>query len=169
MDETTTAEGGHSQISREHRELLDQVLDKWSLLVLDKLCERPRRFNELRRAIPTVSQKSLTASLRRLERNGMVDRLVITTRPVAVEYRISALGKTLQDLIDALLTWATVNMPEVERARESFDTEHGGVTAAPTGHTAPAGVSDSAPVPYRRGTDGSRRPPAVDAGRVFTS
>ncbi|MEV4841465.1 helix-turn-helix domain-containing protein [Nonomuraea sp. NPDC049486] len=125
MNETTAAQAGHPPIAREHRELLDQVLDKWSLLVLDRLCESPRRFNELRRVIPTVSQKSLTAALRRLERNGMVDRVVIATRPVAVEYRISALGKTLQDLIDALLGWATVTMPEVERAREAFDAEHG--------------------------------------------
>lgn len=102
MDETTPTQVDHSQIVGEHRELLDQVLDKWSLLVLDKLCESPRRFNELRRVIPTVSQKSLTTTLRRLERNGMVERVVIGTRPVAVEYRISALGSTLQELIDAL-------------------------------------------------------------------
>ena len=121
MDETTPTAAGYSQIAGEHRELLDQVLDKWSLLVLDKLCESPRRFNELRRGIPTGSQKSLTATLRRLERNGMVDRAVISTRPVAVEYRISALGTTLQELIDALFGWATVHMPQVARAREEFD------------------------------------------------
>lgn len=124
--EETAPEVNHSQIAREHRELLDQVLDKWSLLVLDKLCERPRRFNELRRAITTVSQKSLTATLRRLERNGMVDRVVISTRPVAVEYRISTLGTTLQDLVDALFAWATTNMSAVDEARESFDSEHDG-------------------------------------------
>ncbi|MEU3310664.1 winged helix-turn-helix transcriptional regulator [Nocardiopsis sp. NPDC055551] len=124
MNETTVTQAGHSQIAGEHRELLDQVLDKWSLLVLDKLCESPRRFNELRRVIPTVSQKSLTTTLRRLERNGMVERVVISTRPVAVEYRISALGNTLQELIDALFGWATAYMPEVDQARERFDDEH---------------------------------------------
>lgn len=124
MKETAPDEAVHSQVSGEHRELLDQVLDKWSLLVLDKLCESPRRFNELRRAIPTVSQKSLTASLRRLERNGMVERVVVDTRPVAVEYRISALGRTLQDLIDALLLWTTTHMVDVQQAREMFDAEH---------------------------------------------
>ena len=60
------------RIATPHRELLDQVLDKWSLSVLNELCERPCRFNELRRAIPGVTQKSLTATLRRLERNGVV-------------------------------------------------------------------------------------------------
>lgn len=125
MDETTLNEVSYSQVAGEHRELLDQVLDKWSLLVLDKLCESPRRFNELRRAIPAVSQKSLTATLRRLERNGMVDRVIISTRPIAVEYRISELGTTLQDLIDALFGWATTHMTMVDRARATFDEAHG--------------------------------------------
>ncbi|WP_024805826.1 helix-turn-helix domain-containing protein [Nocardia sp. BMG51109] len=109
------------QLTEQHRELLDQVLDKWSLQILDALCERPLRFNELRRAIPVVTQKSLTTALRRLERNGMVERIVTNTRPVAVEYRVSELGRTLQDLIDALLDWATATLPAVERARECFD------------------------------------------------
>jgi DNA-binding HxlR family transcriptional regulator len=112
------------QLTEQHRELLDQVLDKWSLQVLDALCERPLRFNELRRAIPIVTQKPLTATLRRLERNGMVERIVTSTRPVAVEYRVSPLGRSLQDLIDALLHWTTVTLPDVERARAQFDDSH---------------------------------------------
>src|SRR5690606_24116591 len=97
----------------------------WSLLILDRLCERPRRFNELRRAIPAVTQKSLTTALRRLERNGMVDRVVLSTRPVAVEYRISDVGETLQDLIDALLRWSSVHLDAVSAARARFDAELG--------------------------------------------
>jgi DNA-binding HxlR family transcriptional regulator len=121
MPDTSPA-AGPAQLAAHHRELLDQVLDKWSLQVLDCLCERVSRFNELRRAIP-VTQKSLTTTLRRLERNGMVERVVISTRPVAVEYRITPLGNTLQDLIDALSHWATANMDDVERARARFDEE----------------------------------------------
>jgi DNA-binding HxlR family transcriptional regulator len=123
MAETAPSLSGSPQLTERHRELLDQVLDKWSLQVLDALCARPLRFNDLRRAIPLVTQKSLTATLRRLERNGMVERVVTNTRPVAVEYRISALGKSLQDLIDALLQWTTVTLPDVERARARFDDE----------------------------------------------
>lgn len=109
-------------ITGQHRELLDQLLDKWSLHVLDQLCEHGAlRFNELRRAIPAITQKSLTAALRRLERNGMVERIVVSDRPIAVEYRIAAVGQSLQDLIDALLLWTTAHLPEVERARERFD------------------------------------------------
>ncbi|MGI5221083.1 winged helix-turn-helix transcriptional regulator [Nocardia sp. CA-290969] len=110
------------QLTQQHRDLLDQVLDKWSLQILDTLCEHgPLRFNGLRRTIPVVTQKSLTAALRRLERNGMIERIVTSTRPVAVEYRLTPLGRTLQDLIDALLRWATTTLPAVERARTEFD------------------------------------------------
>jgi DNA-binding HxlR family transcriptional regulator len=120
-DTTTHGDPALLQVDAPHRELLDQVLDKWSLQVLDTLCGRPLRFNELRREIPAVGQKSLTATLRRLERNGMVERVVIATRPVAVEYRITPTGDTLNELVDALLRWTTVNLPEVERARARFD------------------------------------------------
>ncbi|GAA1490659.1 winged helix-turn-helix transcriptional regulator [Brachybacterium sacelli] len=120
MDDTASAPVP-AQITAEQRELLDQVLDRWSLQVLDKLCERPHRFNELRRAITVVTQKSLTSTLRRLERNGMVDRVVVGTRPVAVEYHLTELGATLQDLIDALLRWASGNMESVRHARARFD------------------------------------------------
>lgn len=113
---------GHEiRIDAAHRELLDQVLDKWSLSILNELCERPCRFNELRRAIPAVTQKSLTATLRRLERNGVVERQITSTRPVAVTYRITPLGKTLRHPVDVLLAWAAEHMPAIERARDSFD------------------------------------------------
>ncbi|MBF6237805.1 helix-turn-helix transcriptional regulator [Nocardia otitidiscaviarum] len=123
MPETSPADTDAPQLTAQHRELLDQMLDKWSLQIMDALCGKSLRFNELRRAIPVVTQKSLTTALRRLERNGMVERVVIGTRPVAVEYRITALGKSLQGLIDALLHWATVTLPDVERARARFDEE----------------------------------------------
>ena len=121
MQETAPPRSDSPQLTEQHRELLDQVLDKWSLQVLDALCERPLRFNDLRRAIPVVTQKSLTATLRRLERNGMVERIIMSTRPVAVEYRITPVGRSLQELIDALLHWTTVTLPDVERARARFD------------------------------------------------
>jgi DNA-binding HxlR family transcriptional regulator len=114
---------GELTISTPHRELLDQVLDKWSLAVLNELCEQPCRFNDLRRAIPAVTQKSLTATLRRLERNGVVERVLLSSRPVAVEYRITPLGKTLRPPVDVLLAWAAAHMPAIERARAAFDAE----------------------------------------------
>ena len=104
-----------------HRELLDQVLDKWTLAVMSELCEHPGRFNQLRRAIPEVTQKSLTATLRRLERNGLVQRTLVSTRPIAVEYDITPLGKTVRAPIDALIEWAERSRDDIEQAREAFD------------------------------------------------
>nr|WP_223128323.1 helix-turn-helix domain-containing protein [Terrabacter sp. MAHUQ-38] len=89
--------------------------------VLNVLCERPSRFNDLRRAIPAVTQKSLSATLRRLERNGVVERVVLDVRPVGVQYRITALGKTLREPLDVLLQWAARHMPDIEAARDAFD------------------------------------------------
>lgn len=119
MDDTSS---GRIDITPAHREVLGQVLDTWSVLVLEELCEAPRRFNQLRRLIP-VTQKSLTATLRRLERSGFVDRTVISDRPVAVEYRITPLGKTLREPIEALLRWSDEHVEEIERARARFDDE----------------------------------------------
>ena len=123
VTETSPVTTVPGQLTAAHRELLDQVLDKWSLQILDTLCEQPQRFNELRRSVPAVTQKSLTATLRRLERNGMVERLIVRSRPVAVEYRITPLGSTLQDLVDALLHWTADTLPEVEGARSRYDEE----------------------------------------------
>ncbi|MDQ0633954.1 DNA-binding HxlR family transcriptional regulator [Arthrobacter pascens] len=119
----TTSPAEPLEISPPHRELLDQVLDKWSLSVLNELCDRPCRFSELRRAIPSVSQKSLTATLRRLERNGIIERKLLSSRPVAIEYRITRLGKTLRHPVDVLLEWAAAHMPAIEQARETFDVQ----------------------------------------------
>jgi DNA-binding HxlR family transcriptional regulator len=121
VPETTHPRSEVLEIAAPHRELLDQVLDKWSLQVLEQLCERPSRFSELRRTIPAVTGKSLTATLRRLERNGVVERMIVSSRPVAVEYRITALGKTLREPVEALLGWTTRYLPQVEAARARFE------------------------------------------------
>ncbi|MFF8035642.1 MULTISPECIES: winged helix-turn-helix transcriptional regulator [unclassified Streptomyces] len=123
MPDTAEEYDSEFTITAPHRELLDQVLDKWSLSILNELCERPRRFNDLRRAIPAVTQKSLTATLRRLERNGIVERVLLSSRPVAVEYRITPLGKTMRRPVEGLLDWAAAHLHEVERARSAFDLE----------------------------------------------
>ena len=123
MADTADAHTSGIAVSAPHRELLDQVLDKWSLAVLNELCEQPCRFNDLRRQIPAVTQKSLTATLRRLERNGVVERILLSSRPVAVQYRITPLGKTLRHPIEVLLSWAEQHAPEINRARRLFDDE----------------------------------------------
>jgi DNA-binding HxlR family transcriptional regulator len=103
------------------RLLLEQVLDKWSVMIIVALSREPLRFNALKRRFDGITPKVLTQTLRRLERNGMVERHVFPTSPVSVEYRITPVGRTLEMPFEALASWTIGILPEVERAREVFD------------------------------------------------
>lgn len=103
------------------RLLFDQIADKWSMMILTVLDAGPQRFNVIRRLLEGVTQKALTQCLRRLERNGLVERRVIASSPVAVEYQITPLGRTLQVPFKALYAWTLENMQTVEQARSAFD------------------------------------------------
>lgn len=103
------------------RPILEQIANKWSILILTFLCEEPKRFNALKRRLGDISQKSLTEALRRLERNGLVERHVTTTSPIAVEYSITPFGRTLQDPFLALYDWAVDNQARLTAAQSKFD------------------------------------------------
>lgn len=79
------------------RPVLEQVANKWSILILTVLCTQPARFNAIKRRLDPITHKALTEALRRLERNGLLNRRVIASSPVAVEYSITPLGRTLQE------------------------------------------------------------------------
>ncbi len=104
-----------------NRLLLDQIADKWSILILSQVCPEPLRFNLLKRRIPGISQKALTQALRRLERNGILERVVRSTSPVAVEYRVTPLGQTLSGPFSALFDWTERYASDVEAARSKYD------------------------------------------------
>jgi len=103
------------------RLLLDQITDKWSVLILGSLCEKPLRFNEIRRRLDGITQKALTQSLRRLERSGILARRVIASSQVAVEYRITPLGGTLEEPFKALYAWTLSHSEAVLQAQAAFD------------------------------------------------
>ena len=103
--------------------LLQRIGDKWSLLVVQTLADGPMRFNELRRAIPTVSQRMLTLTLRNLERDGLVNRTVTPSIPPRVDYELTELGQSLQKPICGLATWATENVEAIHEAQARFDAE----------------------------------------------
>ncbi len=105
------------------RQVLDQVGDKWTTLIIMLLEESPARFNALRRAIPDISQRMLTQTLRNLQRDGLVARRVFPTVPPAVEYSLTPLGRSLLGPIHVLAQWAEENMAEVMKAREAFASE----------------------------------------------
>lgn len=102
-------------------ELLARIGDKWSVQVVMRLGDGPRRFSELRRSIAGVSQKMLTATLRNLERDGFVTRTVFPTIPPRVDYALTSLGCELLVPVGALGAWAIENRSRVEAAREAFD------------------------------------------------
>lgn len=103
------------------RSFFDQVANKWSVMILTLLNEKPTRFNELRRRLEGVTHKALTQALRRLERNGLIVRRVLATSPVAVEYSITELGRTLQVPLGAAYEWATNHLREIEQAQRAYD------------------------------------------------
>lgn len=103
------------------RSFFDQVANKWSVMILTLLSEKPTRFNELRRKLEGVTHKALTQALRRLERNGLIARAVLATSPVAVEYSITELGRTLQVPLGAAYDWAIGHLHEIEEAQAAYD------------------------------------------------
>lgn len=103
-----------------NRLVLEEITRKWTLLVLNSLCDGPMRFNALRRANDGVTQKALTQCLRRLEANGLITRTVVSTAPVAIVYEISPLGRSLEPHLQAILGWAEQHREEVVAAQAAF-------------------------------------------------
>ena len=110
--------------------LLARIGDKWTVLVVQTLGDGSRRFNELRREIPSVSQRMLTLTLRNLERDGLVNRTVTPTIPPRVDYELTALGKSLQKPICHLATWAMDNVEQIHAAQARFDASQDKAEAA---------------------------------------
>ncbi|ODT81091.1 MAG: HxlR family transcriptional regulator [Pelagibacterium sp. SCN 64-44] len=105
------------------RGVLDKVSDKWSLLLVMTLGNGPRRFNQLRREVPDISQKMLTQTLRELQRDGLVARQVFDTKPPSVEYRLTPLGQSIIVPFGHLIEWASRNQPRIDAARTRFDAD----------------------------------------------
>ncbi len=103
------------------REILDRVGDKWSLLIVGMLAERPMRFSELLRNVDGISQRMLTRTVRHLERDGLVTRMAYAEVPPRVEYALTDLGRTLLEPALALAEWVSSNHLAIARNRAAFD------------------------------------------------
>jgi len=90
-------------------------------MLLAVLCVGPQRFNTIKRRLEGITQKALTQALRRLERNGLVARRVIASSPVAVEYSLTPLGRSLQQPFAALYAWALEHVDDIAVAQRHFD------------------------------------------------
>src|SRR5215204_1648884 len=102
-------------------EVLARVGDKWTVLVVTVLGAGPKRFNEIRRALGSISQRMLTMTLRGLERDGLVTRTVFTTIPPRVDYELTSLGHSLLEPVSGIGLWARQNRAAIAEARQRFD------------------------------------------------
>lgn len=103
-------------------DLIGAIADKWTMLILETLEDRGElRFTQISKAIPDISQKMLTQTLRRMERDGMVTRKVHAVVPPRVDYRLTPLGESLGEAFCGVWLWAEANLEGVAAARASFD------------------------------------------------
>ncbi|WP_245674971.1 winged helix-turn-helix transcriptional regulator [Herbidospora cretacea] len=105
------------------RQLLDRIGDAWSMLIVTHLRGGPLRFTELARKMEGVTPKMLTQTLRGLERDGLVTRTVHAVVPPRVDYELTPLGHSLEDVVDAITAWADTHIAEVQAARGSYDSK----------------------------------------------
>lgn len=126
--ERTAAPLGHTEVTdirsndcRAISGILGRIGDKWSVLIISRLGDGPRRFNEIKRMIGGISQRMLTLTLRNLERDGLVSRTVTPTVPPRVDYALTDLGRDLLAPVQALGAWAIEHTPCIEAARARFD------------------------------------------------
>jgi|SRR5262249_9148593 len=99
------------------QEILTTICDKWALLILYELSRGTKRHGELHRAIGGVSEKMLTQTLRKLERDRLVRRTIHPVVPPRVDYALTPLGRTLTEPLSALYRWTEAHLKEIQRAR----------------------------------------------------
>lgn len=103
------------------REILDLVGDKWSVLIIGTLADGPVRYSDLAHAIPGISQRMLTLTLRQLRRSGLVGRMAYREVPPRVEYSVTDLGASLLSTVLALASWSADHHAEIRRHQQDFD------------------------------------------------
>ena len=102
--------------------VFDTIADKWSVIIIYALSQQEhRRYSELQRIIGGISQKMLTQTLRKLERDGLVERHVYPVVPPKVEYSLTPMGQTLTELLKAFCEWAEAHSDEIAAARVRYD------------------------------------------------
>ena len=112
---------GVSAHCRKMSSVLTIVGDKWTVMIVMVLSERPRRFNDMKRTIGGISQQMLTRTLKALERDGFVSRTVHPTVPPQVEYALTDLGYSLAEPLRALGAWAGARLDEIDGNRLRYD------------------------------------------------
>lgn len=103
------------------RQVLALIADQWTSLVIYALEDGTMRFSQLLKRIDGISKKMLTQTLREMERNGLVQRVVYPVVPPKVEYSLTPLGLTLIESMKGLRMWAYGHLQDVAHARMEYD------------------------------------------------
>lgn len=110
------------KVDRLVNDTIARVADKWTFLLIEALEDRSaKRFSQLSRDVPGISQKMLTQTLRQMEREGLVSRTVYAEVPPRVEYALTDLGYDLGEAFCGVWHWAERNIERIEQARNEFD------------------------------------------------
>lgn len=105
--------------------IVERIGDKWSMMVLVILAKKPRRFTELVETVPGVSRRMLTVTLRQLERDGLVERVVHADVPPWFEYQTTELGLSLRGPLAAIMEWSLDHRDEIVGNRARYDASQG--------------------------------------------
>jgi DNA-binding HxlR family transcriptional regulator len=111
--------------------ILSRVGDKWTILLLNVLGDNTMRFKDLHRAVPGISQRMLTVTVRNLERDGLVVRTIYPTIPPKVEYALSDRGRSLRCALVPVADWVTANRDGIEESQQRFDNSINGNSQSP--------------------------------------
>ena len=103
------------------RNVVAQIGDKWSMLILFSLTDGPDRFNSIKSRVEGISQRMLTQTLRYLEREGYVSRKVYPEVPVKVEYKLTEMGEELIKPLYTLVLWADEHHNAIKQSRKDYD------------------------------------------------
>jgi DNA-binding HxlR family transcriptional regulator len=128
QDDSTTLPGPCSRWPAESIGIIRQVMaragDKWTTLVVATLQNGPMRYTDLQHAIPGISQRMLTLTLRQLQRDGLITRTAYAEVPPRVEYALTTLGTTLLDIVLSLIDWAGAHHQDIHQNQTAFDAAH---------------------------------------------
>jgi len=121
-------EGNRMEKKAEHCKIvvaLDTIVGKWKPIILMQLVfGGTKRFNELRRLMPDITQRMLTLQLRELEEQDLVKRVIYPQVPPKVEYSLTEYGRTIIPLLDSMHEWGANHLEHMEQRNKQLTTEH---------------------------------------------
>ncbi len=120
MTETTKAKDFRVE-AKKSKLFLNLLVSKWTVSVIYELCHDTKRYSEIHKAIDGVTQKALTDTLRKMERNGLIERIIYPVIPPKVEYKLTALGLELHKMTGAMADWLETHVEELDRAQNAYD------------------------------------------------